>query len=156
MDFEVMAWGRESSSCWNVRPLKSMLSDVSNEMKKVGVNLAVLDGGTSQVQGVLSRWQKGACKGLLSAPEIPSLNLSEASTIVFLSPLMTDTEFTQATGRIVRQGNDAVRRGESVRVIILGSKDTVETACATRIEHFKKIALEIAQGGISTGENGPV
>ena len=131
-------------------PLKSMLADVRNEMKKVGVTLAVLDGCTSQLQGTLRRWQKGACKGLLSAPDIPSLNLSEANMIVFLSPLMTDTEYTQATGRVVRQGSDAVHRGESVRVIILGSKDTVETADLAKIERFKKIAFDIAQGGVST------
>ena len=134
-------------------PLKSMLADIHNEMKKLGVTLAVLGGCTSQLQGTLGRWRKGACKGLLSAPDIPSLNLSEASTIVFLSPLMTDTEYTQATGRVVRQGSDAVRRGESVRVIILGSKDTVETADLPTIERFKKIAFDIAQGGVSINES---
>ena len=129
-----------------------MLADVRNEMKKIGITLATLDGSTSQLQGTLRRWQKGACKGLLSAPDIPSLNLSEASTIVFLSPLMTDTEYTQATGRVVRQGSDAVNRGECVRVIILGSTDTVETADAPRIERFKRIAFDIAQGGVTAND----
>ena len=79
--------------------------------------------------------------------------MSEASTIVFLSPLMTGTEYTQATGRVVRQGSDAVRRGECVRVIILGSRDTVETADQTKIERFKKIAFDIAQGGVTANDS---
>ena len=116
-------------------PLRSMLADVRSEMKNIGITLAMLDGSTSQLQGTLRRWQKGACKGLLSAPDIPSLNLSEASTIVFLSPLMTDAEYTQATGRVVREGSDGVRRGESVRVFILGSKDTIETN-ELRVNHL--------------------
>lgn len=57
---------------------------------------------------------------------------------------------------MVRQGSDAVRRGESVRVIILGSKDTVETADLAKIERFKRIAFDIAQGGVSTAESVPL
>ena len=37
-------------------------------------------------QSALRAWQAGGYKGLLSDPDLPSINLSEASTVVFLSP----------------------------------------------------------------------
>ncbi len=149
-----------------VAPLKDMLGDVAEEMAKMDVTLAVLSSGaTTAIQGTLSRWQRGDAKGLLSHPEIPALNLSEANAVVFLSPILTDTEFIQATGRVVRQGSEAARRGEAVKVIILAANDTIETADLNRIERFQRIARNISQGNIdnsdvdvdspSSDENGP-
>ena len=56
-------------------------------------------------QATLRAWQGGGFKGLLSDPELPALNLSEASVVVFLSPMLTDAQFVQAAGRVVRQGS---------------------------------------------------
>ena len=106
-----------------VSPLRSMLDDVRTEMSKLGVPLAILRGGAVEQQATLRAWQTGGFKGLLSDPEIPGLNLSEASAVVFLSPMLTDTQFTQAAGRVVRQGSHHT----SARVIVLGAAQSAET-----------------------------
>ena len=94
-----------------VSPLRSMLDDVRKEMAKLGVKLAILRGGAVEQQNTLKAWQTGGFKGLLSDPDLPALNLSEASTVVFLSPVLTDTQFVQAAGRVVRQGSPERRDG---------------------------------------------
>ena len=111
-----------------VAPLKEMLGDVSHEMRKLGVRLIALDSGNAEkTKRAFQTWEKGDAKGLLSHPEIPGKNLPQATAIIFLSPLVTDTEFDQATGRVVRQGSEAVAQGVKVRVIVLCADDTVET-----------------------------
>ena len=87
-------------------------------------------------QATLRAWQGGGYKGLLSDPDLPSLNLSEASTVVFLSPMLTETQFTQAAGRVVRQGS----LHASVRVIVLGAANTIEDEDAGKLERFRAIA----------------
>ena len=92
----------ESERVLVVSPLQSMLNDVRAEMSKLGVPLAILRGGTVEQQATLRAWQGGGFKGLLSDPDLPALSLNEGSTFVFLSPMLTDTEFVQAAGRVVR------------------------------------------------------
>ena len=125
-----------------VSPLRSMLDDVRTEMSKLGVPLAILRGGAVEQQATLRAWQTGGFKGLLSDPEIPGLNLSEASAVVFLSPMLTDTQFTQAAGRVVRQGSHHT----SVRVIVLGAAQSAETENAARVERFRTITHAMTRG----------
>jgi SNF2 family DNA or RNA helicase len=127
-----------------VSPLRNMLDDVCKEMGKLGVALAILRGGTVEQQNTLKAWQAGGFKGLLSDPDIPALNLSEASTVVFLSPALTDTQFVQATGRVVRQGSLHRR----VRVVVLAAAQSAETDDAARVERFRAIAHDMSQGKI--------
>ena len=126
----------ESERVLVVSPLRSMLDDVRTEMSKLGVKLAILRGGAVEQQATLRAWQGGGYKGLLSDPDLPSLNLSEASTVVFLSPMLTETQFTQAAGRVVRQGS----LHASVRVIVLGAANTIEDEDAGKLERFRAIA----------------
>ena len=119
-----------------VSPLKSMLDDVHAEMFKLGHSLAILRGGAVEQQSTLRAWQAGGYKGLLSDPDLPALSLSEASTVVFLSPQLTDVQFTQATGRVVRQGSFHTR----VRVIVMAAEATRETEDAEKIERFRQTA----------------
>ena len=114
-----------------VSPLKSMLDDIHSEMVKLGHSLAILRGGVVEQQNTLRAWQAGGFKGLLSDPDIPALNLSEASTVVFLSPQLTDVQFAQAAGRVV---------------IVLGAAGTRETEDAEKIERFRRIACEHSSG----------
>ncbi len=93
-------------------------------------------------QNTLRAWQGGGFKGLLGDPELPALNLSEASTVVFLSPMLTDTQFVQATGRIVRQGSHHNR----VRVVVLGTSASAETDDGARIERFRTISHDMSKG----------
>ena len=93
-------------------------------------------------QNTLRAWQAGGFKGLLSDPDLPGLSLSEASTVVFLSPQLTDVQFTQATGRVVRQGSFH----KNVRVIVLGAAGNQETEDAEKIERFCQIACEHSSG----------
>ncbi len=129
-----------------VSPLKSMLDDIRAEMLKLGHSLAILRGGAVEQQNTLRAWQAGGFKGLLSDPDLPALNLSEASTVVFLSPQLTDVQFTQATGRVVRQGSFHKR----VRVIVLGAAGTRETEDAEMIARFRRIACEHSSGTSSS------
>ena len=125
-----------------VSPLKSMLDDVREEMAKLGVPLAILRGGAVEQQNTLKAWQMGGFKGLLSDPDLPALNSSEASTVVFLSPVLTDTQVVQAAGRVVRQGSHHT----SVRVIVLGAAQSAETEDATRIERLRVITHNMTTG----------
>jgi ERCC4-related helicase len=111
-------------------------------MSKLGVKLAILRGGAVQQQNILKAWQTGDFKGLLSDPDLPSINLSEASVVVFLSPMLTDTQFIQAAGRVVRQGSHHT----SVRVIVLGAAQSAETEDAARIERFRVITHNMTTG----------
>ena len=119
-----------------VSPLKTMLDDVRKEMAKLGVPLAILRGGAVEQQNTLKAWQTGGFKGLLSDPDLPALNLSEASTVVFLSPVLTDTQFVQAAGRVVRQGSHHA----SVRVIVLAAAQSTETEDAARVDRFRQLS----------------
>ena len=119
-----------------VSPLRSMLDDVRKEMAKLGVPLAILRGGAVEQQATLRAWQGGGFKGLLSDPELPALNLSEASVVVFLSPMLTDTQFVQAAGRVVRQGSYHTRG----RVIVLAAALSAETEDAARVERFRHLS----------------
>ena len=119
-----------------VSPLRSMLDDVRKEMAKLGVKLAILRGGAVEQQNTLKAWQTGGFKGLLSDPDLPSINLSEASTVVFLSPQLTDVQFAQAAGRVVRQGSFHAR----VRVIVMAAAATQETEDTEKIERFRQTA----------------
>ena len=119
-----------------VSPLKSMLDDVREEMAKLGINLAILRGGAVEQQSTLRAWQTGGFKGLLSDPDLPSINLSEASTVVFLSPMLTDTQFVQAAGRVVRQGSHHAR----VRVIVLAAAQSTETEDAARTDRLRQLS----------------
>ena len=119
-----------------VSPLKTMLDDVRKEMAKLGVPLAILCGGAVEQQNTLKAWQTGGFKGLLSDPDLPALNLSEASTVVFLSPMLTDTQFVQAAGRVVRQGSHHA----SVRVIVLAAAQSTETEDAARVDRFRQLS----------------
>ena len=105
-------------------------------MAKLGVKLAILRGGAVEQQNTLKAWQTGGFKGLLSDPDLPSINLSEASTVVFLSPMLTDTQFVQAAGRVVRQGSYHVR----VRVIVLAAAQSTETDDAARVDRFRQLS----------------
>ena len=127
-----------------VSPLKTLLDDARAEMARLGVALAILRGGTVEQQSTLKAWQAGGFKGLLSDPDLPSINLSEASVVVFLSPILTDTQYIQATGRVVRQGSLHQR----VRVVVLGAAQSAETEDAARIERFRKIAHNMSMGQI--------
>ena len=111
-------------------------------MSKLGVKLAILRGGAVEQQNTLKAWQAGGFKGLLSDPDLPALNLSEASTVVFLSPVLTDMQFVQAAGRVVRQGSHHT----SVRVIVLGAAQSTETEDVTRIERFRTIMHDMTKG----------
>ena len=62
--------------------------------------------------------------------------LSEASTVVFLSPMLTDTQFVQAAGRVLRQGSYHVR----VRVIVLAAAQSTETDDAARVDRFRQLS----------------
>ena len=126
----------ESERVLVVSPLRSMLDDVRAEMAKLGVPLAILRGGAMEQQNTLKAWQGGGFKGLLSDPELPSINLSEASVVVFLSPMLTDTQFVQAAGRVVRQGSYHVR----VRVIVLAAAQSTETGDAARVDRFRQLS----------------
>ena len=137
----------ESERVLVVSPLRSMLDDVRTEMSKLGVKLAILRGGAVEQQATLRAWQGGGYKGLLSDPDLPSLNLSEASTVVFLSPMLTETQFTQAAGRVVRQGSLRA----SVRVIVLGAANTIEDEDAGKLERFRAIAERSAPSAGSSG-----
>ena len=99
-------------------------------------------------QAALKSWERGACKGLLSDPDLPALSLSQASAVVFLSPMLTDTQFTQAAGRVVRQGS----LHSSVRVIVLGAASTIETEDGDKMERFRRIAC--AHSASSAGSSG--
>ena len=83
----------------------------------------------------------GGFKGLLSDPDIPALNLSEASTVVFLSPMLTDTQFVQAAGRVVRQGSHHA----SVRVIVLAAAQSAEAQDAARVDRFRRLSQQGAR-----------
>ena len=144
INFLYLSMPGETERVLVVSPLKTMLDDVRKEMSKLGVPLAVLRGGAVEQQSTLKAWQTGGFKGLLSDPEIPALNLSEASTVVFLSPVLTDTQFLQAAGRVVRQGSLHQR----VRVVVLGAAQSAETEDAARIERFRKIAHDMSMGQI--------
>ena len=111
-------------------------NDVRKEMAKLGVPLAILRGGAVEQQSTLRAWQTGGFKGLLSDPGIPSINLSEASTVVFLSPMLMDTQFVQAAGRVVRQGSHHA----SVRVVVLAAVQSAETEDAARVERFRRLS----------------
>ncbi len=126
----------ESERVLVVSPLKTMLDDVRAEMAKLRANLAILRGGAVEQQNTLKAWQSGGFKGLLSDPDLPSLNMSEASTAVFLSPMLTDTQFVQAAGRGVRQGSYHA----SVRVIVLAAALSAETEDAARVERFRRLS----------------
>lgn len=130
-----------------VSPLASLLPDIDNEMRKIGLNLITLSGASAVLQGKLRKWRKGGSHGLLSGPEIPSLNLSEAKTLVFLSPLLTDTELIQSVGRVVRQGS----LHKEVKVVILVANDTIEsTTMAQRYREYDECIQKISKGQIST------
>ena len=126
----------ESERVLVVSPLRSMLDDVRAEMAKLGVPLAILRGGAIEQQNTLKAWQGGGFKGLLSDPELPSINLSEASVVVFLSPMLTDTQYIQAAGRVVRQGSYHTR----VRAIVLAAALSAETEDAARVERFRRLS----------------
>ena len=130
-----------------ISPLKTMLREAQAEMAKLGTELAILQGGAVEQQATLRRWESGACKGLLSDPDLPALNLSQASAVVFLSPMLTDTHFTQAAGRVVRQGS----LHASVRVIVLGAANTIEDEDAGKLERFRAIAERSAPSAASSG-----
>ena len=136
----------ESERVLVVSPLKSMLNEARAEIAKLGVSLAILRGGTLEQQATLRAWQGGSYKGLLSDPDLPALNLSEASVVVFLSPLLTDTQFAQATGRVVRQGSFH----ENVRVIVMAADGTQESEDLAKIERFREIACEHSQASSSS------
>ena len=78
----------------------------------------------------------------MSDPDIPGINLSEASAVVFLSPMLTETQFTQAAGRVVRQGSHHA----SVRVIVLGAAQSAETENAARVERFRAVTHNMTRG----------
>ena len=123
------------------------MNDVDREMQTIGLNLITLSGASAILQGKLRKWRKGGSHGLLSGPEIPSLNLSEAKTLVFLSPLLTDTELIQSVGRVVRQGNIH----KKVKVVILAANDTIETdTLISKFQHFDDTIQKISKGQIST------
>ena len=130
-----------------ISPLTSLLPDIDTEMRKVGLNLVTLAGASAVLQGKLRKWRKGGSHGLLSGPEIPSLNLSEAKTLVFLSPLLTDTELIQSVGRVVRQGSFH----KEVRIVMLAACDTIESSSLLqRSNQFGDIIQKISRGQIST------
>lgn len=131
-----------------VSPLQCMLWEVKHEMSMLGVELIKLDGSTVDIQNKLRRWQRGDAKGLLAPPVLPALNLPQATMIVFLSPLLEDTEFIQATGRVVRQGSEAAGRGEKVKVVMLCAENTIELNDERRLERFREMAFQISRGEI--------
>ena len=92
----------------------------------IAVRVLMVAPPKSMLGDVARRRHKGDVKGLLSHPDIPALNLCQATAIVFLSPLVTDTEYVQAADRLVRQGSEATRRGERARVIVLCAQDMRE------------------------------
>ena len=65
-----------------------------------------------------------------------ALEVVEASTVVFLSPMLTDTSFVQAAGRVVRQGSYHAR----VRVIVLAAAQSTETDDAARVDRFRQLS----------------
>ena len=71
----------------------------------------------------------------------------QASAVVFLSPMLTVTQFTQAAGRVVRQGS----LHASVRVIVLGAANTIETEDSEKVERFRRIAERSAPSAGSSG-----
>jgi len=123
-----------------------MLDDVHAEMLKLGRSLAILRGGAVEQQNTLRAWQTGNFKGLLSDPDLPGLNMSEASAVVFLSPQLTDVQFAQAAGRVVRQGSFH----KHVRVVVLGAAATRETDDADKIQRFRQIACMHSDASSST------
>lgn len=130
-----------------ISPLTSLLPDIDTEMRKLGLNLVTLSGASAVLQGKLRKWRKGGSHGLLSGPEIPSLNLSEAKTLVFLSPLLTDTECIQSVGRVVRQGSFH----KEVTIVWLAASNTIETeTLQQRSRQFADIIQKISRGQIST------
>ena len=71
----------------------------------------------------------------------------QASAVVFLSPMLTVTQFTQAAGRVVRQGS----LHASVRVIVSGAANTIETEDSEKVERFRRIAERSAPSAGSSG-----
>ena len=61
--------------------------------------------------------------------------------------MLTDTQFTQAAGRVVRQGS----LHSSVRVIVLGAANTIETEDAEKVERFRRIAERSSPAASSLG-----
>ena len=145
---DIIAGLGETERVLVVSPLKALLHDAQAEIAKLGVTLAILQGGAVEQQATLKSWERGACKGLLSDPDLPALSLSQASAVVFLSPMLTDTQFTQAAGRVVRQGS----LHSSVRVIVLGAASTIETEDGDKMERFRRIAC--AHSASSAGSSG--
>ena len=100
------------------------------------------------MNGVLKKWAKEGTKskGLLASADIPALSLSDVDTIVFLSPVLTDLEYLQACGRVIRQGSQAVRRGTPVQVVVLTATGTVEETDVERLRRFEKMARDMSDG----------
>ena len=96
-------------------------------------------------KAMLKSWERGACKGLLSDPDLPAFSLSQPSIVVFLSPMLTDTQFTQAAAWVVRQGSLRA----SAPVIVLGAANRIETEDAEKIARFRRIASASSAGGAS-------
>ena len=129
-----------------VSPLKSMLDDIHSEMVKLGHSRWGSTRWRFCAEGLWSsRTPSGHGRREASraySAILICLALSEASTVVFLSPQLTYVQFTQATGRVVRQGSFHTR----VRVIILAAAGTQETEDAEKIERFCQIACEHSSG----------
>ena len=96
-------------------------------------------------KATLKSWEREACKGLLSDPDLPALSLSQANNVVFFSPMLTDTQFTQAAAWVVRQGS----LHASAPVIVLGAANSIETEDADKIARFRRIVSASSAGGAS-------
>ena len=117
-----------------------LLKAVAAEMRGVNINLGIMAGGGAEQERVLAIWTRGKeYKGLLAPPGIMGIDV-HASTIIFLTDLMGETDFRQALARVKRQGNPAVRKGEPITCWFLTCQDTEEDT-----DHNLALKIRIAE-----------
>ena len=95
-------------------------------MKKIGVKIGALLGGSADQERALRSWMRGSIsRAILAPPGVLGVDI-HATTIIFLTDLISDQEYRQALARVVRQGNPAVEQNIPIKVRILVCKDTEE------------------------------
>lgn len=147
---DLEAWERVLVVC----PAGELLKDVHAELVKAGCLLGRLDGPPAEQERTLRTWNAGRLRGLLCIPGVLGIDLSGVSTIVFLSPVMSDEAFRQAAARAVRQGNDAVRSSRAVRVVILCYAGSEETVHEERLRRLEGVAEALSQLGGADSDEG--
>jgi len=122
-----------------------LLLAVHAEFLKENEQVGVLHGPPREQERTLLAWERGRLASLLCVPEVLGVDLPSSRRIIFLTTLITPTQFSQAAGRVLRQGNTACAQGEAVEVVMLACKDTEETRNADALAAFKRQAAAMSQ-----------